>query len=113
VVPAHSSQAPIGRDARYFRALIEEHRTELDEVLRRYGATNPRLFGSVARGDATEASDIDVLIDLDERPGNELLRVAGVAEEFRRVLGVEVDVISPRLLRDAVAASARRDMVSL
>ncbi|MEO7007318.1 MAG: nucleotidyltransferase domain-containing protein, partial [Terrimesophilobacter sp.] len=41
------------------RELIDVHRGELDAVMRRYGASNPRLFGSVARGDATEDSDID------------------------------------------------------
>ncbi|MEO6885874.1 MAG: nucleotidyltransferase domain-containing protein [Jatrophihabitantaceae bacterium] len=42
----------------------QEHRGALDEVLRRYDASNPRLFGSVARGDVTSFSDIDVLVEL-------------------------------------------------
>ena len=47
------------------REAVAARREQLDEVLRRYGASNPRLFGSVARGDATTDSDIDVLVDLD------------------------------------------------
>lgn len=46
------------------RAEIASHRDTLDVILRRYAATNPRLFGSVARGDATPDSDIDLLVDL-------------------------------------------------
>ena len=85
------------------RAAVAARREQLDEVLRRYGASNPRLFGSVARGDATTDSDIDVLVDLDPAGGNPLMRLAGMSEEFRRVLGVDVDVVAAELLRDGVA----------
>ncbi|WP_226996341.1 nucleotidyltransferase family protein [Tessaracoccus flavus] len=65
------------------RAAIVAHRDALDGILRRYRAVNPRLFGSVARGDATGDSDIDLLVDLlPGGGGNDLLRVAGVAEEL-------------------------------
>jgi hypothetical protein len=86
---------------------------QLDEVLRRYGASNPRLFGSVARGGATTGSDIDVLVDLGPAGGNPLMRLAGLSEEFRRVLGVDVDVVAAELLRDGVAETALADAVAL
>ena len=85
----------------------------MDEVLRRYGASNPRLFGSVARGDATTDSDIDVLVDLDPAGGNSLMRLAGLSEEFRHVLGVDVDVVAGELLRDGVAEAALTDAAGL
>ena len=58
----------------------------------RYAATNPRLFGSVARGDATPDIDIDLLVDLLPGGGNDVLRVSGTAEEPTAHLGARVDV---------------------
>jgi len=65
------------------RAAILRQRPRVAEVLLRYGATNLRMFGSVARGDAGVDSDLDLLVDLVPERGNELLRVAGLAEELR------------------------------
>ena len=93
------------------RAAITAHRDALALILRRYRATNPRLFGSVARGDATANSDIDLLVDLTPGGGNDLLRVAGVAEELSQLLGLRVDVVAPSLLRDDVSSSALEDAV--
>lgn len=95
------------------RAAIVAHRDALNGILRRYGAANPRLFGSVARGDATGDSDIDLLVDLLPGGGNDLLRTAGVAEEMSQILGMRVDVVAASLLRDDVSFSALADAVPL
>ena len=95
------------------RAAIAAHRRQLEELLVRYGASNPRLFGSVARGDATVGSDVDVLVDLDPGGGNALMRLAGLSEEFSRILGMDVDVVAPEVLRDPVAQTALADAVAL
>jgi len=95
------------------RAAVAAHRDALDAVLRRYQATNPRLFGSVARGDATADSDIDLLVDLLPGGGNDLLRVAGITEELSQLLGTSVDVVAAPLLRDEVSARAFADSVAL
>lgn len=100
-------------DSRALREAISVHREELDEVLRRYGASNLRLFGSVARGDATPKSDIDVLVDLDLAGGRLLMRLGGLTEGFRRILGHPVDVVTPAILRDRVSATALADAVAL
>lgn len=95
------------------RAAIASHRDALDVVLRRYQAANPRLFGSVARGDATRDSDIDLLVDLLPDGGNDLLRVSGIAEELSHLLGRRVDVVAEPLLRGEVSAAAIGDAVAL
>lgn len=95
------------------RALIDAHRSELDAVMGRYGARNPRLFGSVARGDAKHDSDIDILVDLDPAEGNILFRAGGLNDEFRRILGRDVDVFSAELLEGRVSATALADAVAL
>lgn len=95
------------------REAITSHRAELDDVLRRYHAHNPRLFDSVARGDATANSDVDVIVDLTPMSGNSLMRLAGLSEEFRCVLGLPVDVVAAELLREEVSESALADAVAL
>ncbi len=81
--------------------------------MRKYSASNPRLFGSVARGDATPDSDIDILVDLDPKDGNILFRAGGLNDEFRRILGRDVDVFSAELLRSSVSETALDDAVAL
>ena len=95
------------------RAALKLHRSRIGDVLDRYGATNPRLFGSVARGDAREDSDLDLLVDLPAGTGNELLRVSGLSEELSELLGVRVDVVAAPLLRDEVSATALGDAVAV
>lgn len=95
------------------RAALAQHENRFAEVLERYSATNPRLFGSVARGDAGEDSDLDLLVDLTTGAGNELLRVAGLAEELGELLGVRVDVVAATLLRAEVSATALADAVAV
>jgi len=95
------------------RAVIRARRAEIDEVLARYGARDPHLFGSVARGDASDHSDIDILVELDPDSGNELLRVAALTEELSRVLRTQVEVVAPSLLRHGVSAAAAADLVAL
>lgn len=95
------------------RAAFTAHRGRVDQLLERYGATHPRLFGSVARGEAREDSDLDLLVDLTPGAGNELLRVSGLAEELGELLGVRVDVVAAPLLRDGVSATALGDAVAV
>lgn len=88
-------------------------RPQVGEVLARYGATNLRMFGSVARGDAREDSDLDLLVDLAPGRGNELLRVAGLSEELSDILGLRVDVVTATLLRDEVSSTALADFIAI
>jgi predicted nucleotidyltransferase len=89
--------------------LLEKNRTEILRIAAEYGARNVRVFGSTARGSATDASDVDILVDLDE--GRSLLDQVGLQQELEALLGRKVDVvvqggISPylegRILAEAV-----------
>lgn len=100
-------------DALRLRGVLRRHQRAVAEVLDRYGASNPRLFGSVARGDARDDSDIDLLVDLAIGAGNELLRVAGISEELSTLLGVKVDVVAASLLRHEVSETALTDAVAV
>ncbi len=68
-------------------------RREIRETAVRNRTANPRVFGSVLRGEDTEASDLDLLVDdLDETT---LFDVCGLQYELEELLGVRVDVLTP------------------
>jgi len=94
--------------------LIDAHRTEFMALLAKYGATSPRLFGSVARGTAQQDSDIDILVEMDPADGNLLMRASGLMEETRALFGRDdVDVFPVQLLKRPISASALQDAVAL
>lgn len=93
--------------------LIAEHRGALDALLVKYGATNPRLFGSLARGEAGPDSDIDIVVEMNPADGNLLMRASGLTEGVRQLLGRSVDVLPAQLLKTGVLDSALADAVAL
>jgi len=95
------------------RATIEARRDELHASLTRHHAINPRLFGSIARGEATAESDIDVLVDLLPSEMNPLMRLAGLSEEFREILDRNVDVVAADMLKAPVTKTAVADAIAL
>ena len=76
---------------------LRVRREEILAVAARRGATNVSVFGSVARGDADERSDVDILDDLEV--GRSLLDLGGLLMDLREVLGCEVDVVTRAGLR--------------
>ena len=95
------------------RATLAAHRADIHESLTRHAATNPRLFGSFARGQASDQSDVDILVDLLPDSGNPLMRLAGLNEELSRILGRDVDVVAVELLKEPVAKTALADAIAL
>lgn len=96
------------------RELIAARREALQVLLDRYAATNPKLFGSVARGTASPGSDIDILVDMDPADGNLLMRASGLLEETQFLFGRDdIDVFPVQLLKRPVSASALEDAVAL
>lgn len=65
---------------------------EISEIGRRYGVSNIRIFGSAARGEASESSDMDLLVDIDK--SRSLLDLSGFYLDVRDLLGVDVDVVT-------------------
>ena len=96
------------------REVIDARRTEFGVLLAKYRATNPRLFGSVARGDAHEGSDIDILVEMDPADGNLLMRASGLMEETRQLFGRDdIDIFPIQLLKRPVSQTALADAVAL
>lgn len=96
------------------RELIDARRNEFRALLSKYRATNPRLFGSVARGTAHRGSDIDILVEMDAADGNLLMRASGLMEETRALFGRDdIDVFPVQLLKRQISATALDDAVAL
>ena len=74
------------------RRLLSERRDEVLEVAAQHHAGNVRVFGSVARGEETEGSDIDLLVDME--PGRSLLDQVRLRRAMSELLGVDVDVVT-------------------
>lgn len=87
------------------------HRHELLDVLRRHGVTNPEIFGSTARGDDREDSDLDLIVDF--APGTDLIDMVNIKAELEAILGTPVDLIPRDGLKERVRAAAARDLVPL
>jgi predicted nucleotidyltransferase len=90
---------------------LSEYRDAILAIASRYGAQNVRVFGSVARGDADDASDIDFLVDLPA--GKSLLDLGGLVVELGELLGRPVDVVTPRGLKERIRDRVLAEAVSL
>jgi len=66
----------------------------------KYGARNVRVFGSVARGQADERSDVDFLVEME--PGRSLLDLGGLQAELEALLGCPVDVVTEKALKPRI-----------
>ena len=78
---------------------LASHRADIRRVVESHRACNARVFGSVVHGDDAEDSDLDILID--PTPETTLMDVAAIQVELQRLLGVSVDVLTPKALPDA------------
>jgi uncharacterized protein len=89
--------------------LLKEKREEILRIAASHGARNVRIFGSVARGEADETSDIDFLVDMES--DRSLLDVGALLSDLRELLGRKVDVVSEKgvywLLRRRILKEAK------
>lgn len=87
---------------------LASHREAIRRVVTSHRARNPRVFGSVIRGGDTEGSDLDILID--PTPDTTLFDIGAIRHELLQLLGVPVDVLTPKALpakfRESVLAEA-------
>lgn len=109
VVLGNSASAPRSRERRGAQRLgaVRSARERLLQAAVRHGLRDVRIFGSVARGEDTEGSDIDLLVDLE--PGRTLLDLIGFQQEAETILGVKVDAVTERFLKRRVRDGAVRD----
>lgn len=93
--------------------LLHAHRQEILKILAHYPMiSNVRIVGSVARGEDTEDSDIDFLVDTDSE--TTLFDIGGLHEDLEELLGVPVDIIpSGGRMHEYMKMSIERDAIAI
>lgn len=84
---------------------LRAHRAELE----REGIRHISLFGSVARGEATEGSDIDLAAELDRSAGIGLFKFMAMEERLAEILGRKVDLLSEPIEKQRLRERVERD----
>ena len=93
------------------RDLLRERREEILQVAGKHGARNVRVFGSIARGEDDERSDIDLLVEFEL--GRSLLDHASLWLELQELLGCKVDVVSEGGIKPRIRDRVLREAVPL
>lgn len=91
--------------------LLQEKREAILRVAAKYGARNVRVFGSIARSEADEHSDMDLIVEFE--PERSLLDHAGLWLELRELLGCKIDVVSERGIKARIRDRVLREAVPL
>jgi predicted nucleotidyltransferase len=91
--------------------LLQSNREEILRIAARYGAYNVRIFGSVARGEADEQSDIDLLVNME--PGRSLFDLGGLLADLEDLLRCNVDVVTEDGLRNRIRDRVLNEAIAL
>ncbi len=90
---------------------LQTHRDAIREIALRHRVKNVRVFGSVLYGEDTEDSDLDLLVD--PTPETTLMDIGAIRYELKQLLGVSVDVLTPKALPDNFRSFVLREAVPL
>jgi hypothetical protein len=90
---------------------LQQQRQAILQIAQAYGASNLRVFGSVARGEADALSDLDLLVDLE--PGRSLFDLGGLAMELQELLGCPIDVVTEQGLKQRIRDRVLQEAVAL
>ena len=93
------------------RTEVHRDRERILAVASNHGAHHVRVFGSVARGETTPASDIDLLVEFE--PSRSLLDHAALVDDLELLLGRKVDVVSAKALKPELRDHILREAVPL
>lgn len=110
-VPPTSERTAASPRRPSLRARVHDSRDAILELARRHGAHDVRIFGSVARGDASAESDLDLLVTLDE--DRSLLDHIALQQDLEDLLGVKVDVVSRGGLNPYIRDTVLREAVPI
>ncbi len=92
-------------------ALLVQHREQIQTIAARHRVSNVRVFGSVLHGDDAEGSDLDLLVDPMEQ--TTMFDIGGIQFEVSELLGIKVDVLTPRALPESFRAQVMAEARAL
>jgi hypothetical protein len=78
---------------------LQLHREAVRQIVLQHHALNARVFGSVLRGEDTDDSDLDLLVEPTQE--TTLMDIGAIRYELRKLLGIPVDVLTPKALPDS------------
>ena len=93
-------------------ALVQAKRKQINEILDSFGMFNPAVFGSVARGEETETSDIDIMVDFDIRHKG-LMPFLDATDALQEFFIPQIDLVPRAALAEHVFLQAQREAVPL
>lgn len=99
------------RPDRDLAALLHQKRDQVIAIAAKHGATNIRVFGSIARGEASPDSDVDLLVDLEDN--GSLLDIVRLELELRQLLDCDVDVGTAASLKQRIRERALEEAIAL
>ena len=94
-----------------FDEIFNDKREAILQIAQRHGAYNVRVFGSVARGEANNDSDIDFLVDLEQ--GRSLFDLGGLLMDLQKLFGCPVDVVTETGLRPRIRERVLREALPI
>jgi predicted nucleotidyltransferase len=102
---------PVRRVTSVTLAELREYRGQIEAIAAEHGVVAIRVFGSVARGDAGERSDVDLLVELEQ--GRGLFDLGAFLTEVQELVGQPVDVVTPKGLRSRIRDQVIQEAVAL
>ena len=91
--------------------LLDENRADILAIAAKHGAYNVCVFGSVARGEASSTSDLDLLVEME--PGRSLFDLGGLLMDLQDLLQVDVDVVTEKGLKNRIKERVLAEAVAL
>jgi predicted nucleotidyltransferase len=88
---------------------LQNHRGAIRQIALSHRVTNVRVFGSMVQGDDTEGSGLDILVE--PTPETTMMDIATIQSELKELLGLPVDVLTPRAIPDHFRAIVESEAV--
>ena len=92
-------------------AKLKEYKNEILKIAFLHGAKNIKVFGSVARGEENQNSDVDFVVEMSK--GKTVLNRIALMQDLKKLLGQDVDVVTYKSLKERVRNSLIKDAVEL